>query len=54
MNAPQIIVIVLLSLGVGISIARNGEDHEQPISFGWTLLRSVILAAILWWGGFWG
>lgn len=52
MGIPQIIIIVLLALGFGISIAKDGESKGN-YSAGWTFLSTAIWVGILWWGGFW-
>ena len=52
MGAPQIIVIVLLSMDVVVNIAKHGEP-KSPYNALIGVLDSVIIAALLWWGGFW-
>lgn len=52
MGAPQIILIVLLALGVFVSLQDDGQ-HER-VSFLGTSVCTIILVALLWWGGFWG
>ena len=46
---PQIIIIVWLILGV-IVVPANDEVYSLIMR----LLRSGLIAALLWWGGFWG
>jgi hypothetical protein len=53
MKAPQIIMIVLMSVSIGIAIAKNGEpaDNYDAIK---TITSALIECTILWWGGFFG
>lgn len=48
---PQMLLIVLLTLGLGVSLAKHGEPRD-PHSFWTTLISSAILAGLLHWGGF--
>ena len=52
MNAPQIIMIVLMAMGLGIAIVKDGEPHKYSV---WgTFVGTVLTVALLWWGGFFG
>ncbi len=51
MNAPQIIFLVLLSMDVGIAIAKNGEVTEYKAVV--SITSTIIIVLLLWWGGFW-
>ncbi len=51
MNWPQITMIVLLTLGVGIALAKNGEDRP-PYSAWAAIIGATIQAAVLYAGGF--
>lgn len=53
MGIPQIIIIVLISLSAGINIAEHGKPKNQKFNIFIDLASSVILVALLWWGGFW-
>ena len=54
MGIPQILVIVLWALSLGLTLAKHGEPRGGKESV-WTALVGVaIMAALLWWGGFWG
>jgi hypothetical protein len=50
MNAPQIILIVWLSLSLGINMAWHGETAERNGFI--TFARGVLLVGLLYWGGF--
>ena len=53
MGAPQVIMIVLLALGSGLSWAQHKKPREPNNA--WVQLAStLIVVALLWWGGFWG
>lgn len=51
MNIPQIIVIVMFSLNVGISLAKHGQSQGR-YSFWATLISVAIWVGLLTWGGF--
>jgi hypothetical protein len=50
--APQIILLVILCLSNGISLAKHGEPREDNYSFWVTLTSTVITLSLLYWGGF--
>jgi uncharacterized membrane protein YiaA len=50
--APQIIMIVLLSLGLFNSAMKHGQKEEKTENFFISLLSTVIYTAILLFGGF--
>ena len=57
MKAPQMIMIVILCLDLGINLAKHGEDRtgaSAKYNFWTTLIGNILMAAILYWGGFWG
>ena len=49
---PQIVMIVLFAMSLGISAATHGKPKDGNNSFFLSLLSVVIQVAILWWGGF--
>jgi hypothetical protein len=52
MGLPQIIMIVLLTMGTTIHIVKHGEprgDYNMWIG----MVALVIEIVLLWWGGFW-
>ena len=52
MNAPQIIMIVLLTISVFTGLMKHGESKGN-YNFWSSLIGAAIEAAILKWGGFW-
>jgi uncharacterized membrane protein YiaA len=50
--APQIIMIVLLSIGLFNSAMKHGKKEEKTENFFISLLSTVIYTAILIFGGF--
>lgn len=50
---PQIIIICLMAMGLGVSLARHGEPRSEH-DFGVALGSVALHAFLLWWGGFWG
>ena len=53
MGAAQIIMIVLFALGLGTTIAKQGQPKGN-YSIGENIIGIAINVALLWWGGFWG
>ncbi len=54
-HIPQILMIVLMSLELGIVAAKNGEPKTGSLaqySFGSTFLGNALIVALLLWGGF--
>jgi hypothetical protein len=51
MGWPQITMIVLLALGVGIALAKNGQSKGN-YSFGWAIIGAGINVGLLYAGGF--
>ena len=49
---PQIIYLVLLVLGLGVSLAKDGERKVGRWSFWSDLVGAALSFAFLWWGGF--
>lgn len=54
MRAPQIIMIVVSAMYVGIGLAMHGQPKTGEHNFVVSLLGAVIELSILWWGGFFG
>jgi hypothetical protein len=51
---PQLIIIALEMIGLGIDISRHGETKKESKHNAWvTLTAKVILWGILYYGGFW-
>lgn len=53
MNAPQIIVIVLLALRAGVYALAHGEQRKGTYNGLAAWFGIAMWAALLWWGGFW-
>jgi hypothetical protein len=53
MGAPQITLIILWALALGITAEQHGKPKKGNESFWRSLLSVAIISAILWWGGFW-
>lgn len=53
MGVPQIILIVLLAIGCGSSLAKHGEPQEDENCW-YTIISTAILVGLLSWGGFFG
>ena len=51
---PQIIMIVIYSMKIGINLIKDGEQSEQKYSFIGSCVSVAISVAILKWGGFFG
>ena len=52
MGIPQIIMIVIYGIGLGIHLAKNGEPREDKYSFGIELIAVICEVGLLYWGGF--
>ncbi len=50
MNAPQIILLVIIAMEVGFALAKDGEPRIYSARA--TMLGAAIWFFILWWGGF--
>lgn len=51
MGIPQIIIIVLMAVSFGITIAKDGEERD-PYNWWQAFISIVIMMLLLWWGGF--
>ena len=50
---PQLIIIILGILGLGMEIAKHGETRKKEYN-GWIhLIAMLILWIVLYFGGFW-
>lgn len=54
MNAPQIIWIVLTTVGLTVSLIKDGRPQTGKHNFVAHLIAAAIIALLLWWGGFFG
>ena len=53
-QAPQIIMMAMIGVTLGIDLASHGKPREGKINFGITLISKTILVGLLYWGGFFG
>jgi len=49
---PQLIIIVLMSLGLGVHMVKHGDEKDSKYNFFWKLLSISITLSILYSGGF--
>lgn len=54
LGAPQIIVLVIYIISLGIHMAKHGEPQNTKYNFWVGLFSTAINIALLWWGGFFG
>lgn len=53
MNTPQIIIIALLALNLGMHLAKHGEPRVNTnYSFWWQCVDTAAWVWLLKWGGF--
>ena len=50
---PQIILVGLLLVELGMALAKHGEPRESNFSVWNSLISDAIILGLLWWGGFW-
>jgi hypothetical protein len=53
MQWPQIVMIVVYTLGVAVSLQNHGKPRD-PYNMWYTIIGTAIGVFILWAGGFWG
>ncbi len=53
MNAPQIIVISLFVMNVTMTLCNHGKPAGNHNAIAATI-GTAVMAALLFWGGFWG
>lgn len=51
---PQIIVIAIYAICLGVSLADDGKTKMKEESFLGSLIAEGIMLGLLWWGGFFG
>jgi succinate dehydrogenase/fumarate reductase cytochrome b subunit len=51
---PQIIILSLYILSLGIHLAKHGTKRTGTYSFWGSLVTVIVLFALLYWGGFFG
>lgn len=51
MSAPEIIIISLTYMSLGISLARDGEPRTGKYSFALSFFSQIIMLLLLFWAG---
>lgn len=54
LNAPQIIYLFLVILGLGICLERHGKPKTGEYNFFVDLFSAVLAFGLLYWGNFFG
>lgn len=49
---PQILHILLVGLGLGVELSKHGKPREGKYHFGTSLLVTLLILSLLYWGGF--
>ena len=52
LGIPQVIMIVILSAGLGLSLAKHGEPYDSNHNFFTSLIVTIVEVLILYYGGF--
>lgn len=52
MNAPQILMTLLIGINLGFNLIKDGETETRKYSFFYALVGACVEFAILKWGGF--
>lgn len=52
LHAPQIILLALIAIGIGVVLAKHGEPKDGTYNVFATIACEVILITLLYWGGF--
>ncbi|MBY6965316.1 hypothetical protein [Clostridium botulinum] len=52
MGMPQIILIILYCLSLGIAMSKHGQPKEDKYNFFYNLISTGIMIGLLIWGGF--
>lgn len=52
LGVPQIILLVLICFGLGITIVKHGEPKTGKENFYVSFVAQVIYLGLLYWGGF--
>lgn len=54
LGAPQIILVALIGIKVGVALAKDGQARTGKHSIKAGLVNNAVLLTLLWWGGFFG
>lgn len=49
---PPLIYMSMTLLSLGIELARHGQEKKTKVDFYSSLFATVVIYALLWWGGF--
>ena len=49
---PQLLYLALTVIGLATAAMQNGEPRTGNHSFVGTLVATVLIGSLLWWGGF--
>lgn len=52
MGWPQVIWVMLTTAGVTVHMLKHGEPMEHPYHWPSRLVAALLMAGILYWGGF--
>lgn len=52
MGLPQILLIGLYAMSLGISMSNHGESKTGKENFGNSLAATILMFGLLYWGGF--
>lgn len=52
MKLPQLILLGLMILALGITLAKHGQPKNDKYNFGISLIANAIEIGLLYWGGF--
>lgn len=52
MHIPQVLVLMLLALDIGVTLAKHDQPRTDKYNVFVTAFGHVILVALLIWGGF--
>lgn len=52
MHAPQIIVLVLYAMAIGIELPQHGETYMSKHNAFISMIGTALMLGLLWWGGF--
>ncbi len=52
LHAPQLIMLVLMTVALGISLSEHGQERRGTKNFFTDLIATIISFGLLWWGGF--
>ncbi len=52
MSWPQVTLIILFAFGLGVTAIKHGEPRNDKYSFWWQLVANLVIAWLLWCGGF--